>query len=636
MEQGTRQDSTLETIGRETSEGSHIAWRVLAADIGTTMTKVTVFEKEAGQWRILGKASAPTTVEPPDSDVMIGLREAMGKLETWTGVRLLDGARLIAPRLKDGGVDLFVATSSAGGGLQVLVAGLTKEITVESGHRAALGAGAIVSQILSLRDAGADFDTIERIRDQKVDMILVTGGTDGGNVRDVLSLVELLAIANPTPRAGGSAKMPLVYAGNDKARDYVSEMVGDVMEVTFADNVRPNVETEAFYSARTVIHRIFLNHVMAHAPGFKTLTTWAEGLVKPTPVSVGDALTLISRALTGKGTSGTTGMNLLGVDIGSATTDVYSVINGEFYRTVSAGLGMSSGIGSVPQGTRPQEVAKWLPWEAGEDLVRNWNLNKMLRPTTIPQTPRELVLEQAFAKETLRTALDHHRSLVVGLKGVRKQRMIGDVFNQAGTGESLVNLLRTRIIVGSGGALSGAPRPGQALMMLLDGFEPQGVTDLLADTGAFLAHLGILIDVLGEDGAQRLLEDLMAQGYLLTLGTVVAPVGPRVSPGTTVAKVKMKEASREELHEVIAGELVTIPVNPGAQMEVIPRRDFDVGSGRGYPLVTQVRGGKVGLILDGRGRPLTFPSNVYLQRQMARKWYMALGAYPEEVLLAAD
>lgn len=590
--------------------------RILAVDIGSTTTKTILFEKTSGGWVLLGKTMAPTTVEAPHNDVMIGLKSAIGKLEKRTGVTVLHGSRLIKPSGAGEGVDLVLVTSSAGGGLQMVVTGLMKEITAESAHRAALGAGAVVSDVISLDDTRSVVERVDRLKRLRPDMILVTGGTDGGNISEVAAMAEMVAMANPEPRFGKDFKIPVVFAGNVDARSYVADVFKDVMDVTYTDNVRPVLEEEVLDPARREIHRLFLEHVMMHAPGYKTVLSWAEGNVKPTPMAVGNILSYFSRMRN---------QDVLGVDVGGATTDVFSVIDGKLYRTVSANLGMSYSMGNVLAEASPEAVLRWLPFDADENLVRNWNFNKMIRPTTLPQTIEELVLEQAVSREALRLSLGHHRSLIRGLKGIKKKRSVGDVFNQEGTGETLVDLLKIGAIVGSGGVLSYAPRRSQAAMILLDGFQPEGVTDLFVDSQFLLPHLGVLVDVDPEAA-----EEILLREALVPLGTAVCPVGPAVPPGTVIARVRLGG----ETYDVVSGDLRVVPVDPGRERycEVVPSREFDAGAGKSNPLSWQVLPGPTGLILDGRGRPLKLPDNDRDRRALVRRWYRTFSAYPADFL----
>src|SRR5205823_5224678 len=161
------------------------------------------------------------------------------------------------------------------------------------------------------------------------------------------------------------------------------------------------------------------------------------------------------------------GLAVVGVDIGGATTDVFSVFRAPeagdpeatvFNRTVSANLGMSYSVSNVMAEAGIENILRWVPFPVDEVELRNRIKNKMIRPTTIPQTLEDLVIEQAIAREALRLAFEQHKALAVGLKGVQTERTISDIMTQAQTGSTLVDLLDLGLLVGSGGVLSHAPR----------------------------------------------------------------------------------------------------------------------------------------------------------------------------------
>ena len=193
----------------------------------------------------------------------------------------------------------------------------------------------------------------------------------------------------PKPRFGAE-KTPLIYAGNIDARDYLESIVGDSMELICIDNIRPTMETEHLHPVRSVIQEIFLRHVMSGAPGLRTLSLWAQDKVQPTPVAVGKALTQFAQQKGG---------NIIAVDVGGATTDIFSIIDGGLYRSVSANVGMSYSMGNLLEQINPDMVNQWLPRIQDDALVRNWHLNKMIRPSTLPQTMQELILERVSQRK---------------------------------------------------------------------------------------------------------------------------------------------------------------------------------------------------------------------------------------------
>jgi len=195
---------------------------VLATDCGSTTTKAILIEKVGDEYRLIVRGEAPTTVEAPFEDVTAGARNAIREVEELTGKTLLDEKGVITPRRPDGtGVDIYMSTSSAGGGLQMMVAGVVKTMTAESAARAALGAGAIVMDVISVDDGRKPHEKIQRIRHLRPDMILLSGGIDGGTITHVVEIAELISAAEPKPRLGIGFKLPVIYAGNKDARPHI-------------------------------------------------------------------------------------------------------------------------------------------------------------------------------------------------------------------------------------------------------------------------------------------------------------------------------------------------------------------------------------------------------------------------------
>ena len=292
---------------------------ILATDCGSTTTKAILIELTEDGYRLKARGEAPTTVEAPFEDVTKGVLNAIGEVEELTGMKLLDGDKIIRPRKGEReGVDVYVSTSSAGGGLQMMVAGVVKAMTGESAERAALGAGSIVMDVLASNDGRLPHQKIERIRQLRPDMILLSGGIDGGTISHVVALAEVLAAANPRPRLGQNYKLPVIYAGNNKARENIKETLGEITDLTVVENIRPILETENLGPSRNKIHDLFMEHVMAQAPGYRTLMSWTDAPIMPTPGAVGSLIEMIAREEK---------ISVVGVDIGGATTDIFSVFS---------------------------------------------------------------------------------------------------------------------------------------------------------------------------------------------------------------------------------------------------------------------------------------------------------------------
>ncbi len=600
--------------------------RILATDCGSTTTKAILIEKEGDEYRLKVRGEAPTTVERPAEDVTKGVLNAVGEVEELSKIKLLDG-ETVKHRDGEDGTDIYLSTSSAGGGLQMMVAGVVKSMTGESAQRAALGAGAIVMDVLASNDGRLPHEKIEAIRRLRPDMILLSGGIDGGTISHVAELAELIGAADPKPRFGSGFKLPVIYAGNKDAREICCTVLEEKTDLYVVDNLRPVLEKENLGPARHEIHNLFMEHVMAQAPGYSKLMTWTDEPIMPTPGAVGEIIQAIAEI---------NDIEVIGVDIGGATTDVFSVFKpkGEdekkdeyiFNRTVSANLGMSYSISNVVAEAGLENIMRWVPFTVDERDLRDRIRNKMIRPTTIPHSLRELIIEQAISREALRLAFEQHKSLAVGLKGIQQSRTISDAFAQTSTGATLVDMTTLDMLVGSGGVLSHAPRRAQAGLMLVDGFMPEHITFLAVDSIFMMPQLGVLSKVMPEAATQ-----VFDRDCLVRLGSCVAPVG-HAKEGQTCLKIKGEVPGLGNIDEEIKyGDmrLLPMPVGAKARFKLEPARGFDIGAGKGDAREVNLEGGVVGVIFDCRGRPFQLPTDETKRVESITGWLTNLDIYPK-------
>lgn len=596
---------------------------VLATDCGSTTTKALLFQRTDAGWRQTHRGEAPTTVEEPVADVTVGALNAFSEIEELSGRRILaaesaDGPFEITGTDPAHGIDLYLSTSSAGGGLQMMVAGIVDRMSTESAERAALGAGAIVMDAISADDGREDHEKVERIRHVRPDIILLTGGVDGGARSHLVELAEIIVAASSRPRFGDTLKLPVIYAGNREVAEEVREILGGTAQVVVVDNVRPALERENLGPAREAIHELFLSHVMSHSPGYGKLLSWTPVPVMPTPAAVGDMVQTFARQRNAQ---------VLCADIGGATTDVFSVFNDRsgtpiFNRTVSANYGMSYSVANVLIEAGAESIRRWLPFALDPSEVRDRLRNKMIRPTSIPQTLEDLWLEQAVCREALRLSLQHHRSLAVGLSGMQQRRSIADIFSQQANRYELVDLLRLDLVIGSGGVLSHAPHRLAAALMMLDGFGLSGVTQLTVDSIFMMPHLGVFASVHPAAAQEIFLKDC-----IVNIAHAIAPIFNAAKLGSQrdLAEVRFNGSA---LGTVRRGELAVIAAPPGTRgvLEAIPlHKAVTVSADEGGLYKREIEVGAHGFVLDGRNRPIELPEAEGERVEFQRRCFANLG-----------
>lgn len=552
----------------------------LLIDCALRTTAVLVEDKDTGP-RLLARGEARTTLHP-EGDVMLGVCAAVRQVEETAGRHLLsagESPRVICPPDGQGnGVSQVLLTSSVGGGLQMMVAGLVRIMTAESAERAALGAGANVLDVIAIDDGRLPHERIQRMRELRPDMFLFGGGVDNGNQGDVLEFAREIAQAD-------LPEMPIVYAGNVAARQAVLETLGSEYDVHMVENLRPRLEAEVLEPTREKLHELYMQHVVSRAPGFARLSQWSDQPIMP---STG-AVSRLMESLAGR-----SGQNIIGVMVGDSTTDVFSVFDGRFTRTVSADLGLGYSIANVVVRAGMEQVMRWLPFSPGRDELMDHLRNKMLHPAGQPDDQRDLSIQQAAAREAMRLGLAEHRLRAMRLRGVHQERDIASIFDQHS--KSLVDMNQLELIVAAASVFQWADDRENA-QLLLDALQPQGTTELAIDQLITSPHLGVLAVV-----NPAVAEQVYQRDSLRHLGVAVCPIG-KITAGAPCLTVQVQaEGQSPERQTITGGQVSFLPAAAGSKVTIEPQAGLDVGAGRGRRREMIMGATTLGLIIDTRKR----------------------------------
>ncbi len=440
---------------------------VLLIDFGSTYTKVTIVDLESEN--IVGTARAGTTIE---TNIMDGMKAALAQIPEpaggWNFVRKL-------------------ACSSAAGGLKMIASGLVKELTAEAARRAALGAGARVLEVFSYELTQKDLD---RVILSKPDILLLAGGTDGGNREVILKNAEMLSTL--------PVSLPVVIAGNK----VVSGQAADILRkrhtpVVIADNVMPELGVLSVESARLAIREVYLTHII-QAKGLDKAEEFLERIMMPTPSAVLSAAELLAQ-----GYGSEPGMGeLIIVDVGGATTDVHSIAKGDpskpsvmlkglpepyVKRTVEGDLGMRYSSEALVE-TAGKRLMDNLGW-TDDQVLDQLSLYKE-DPWRIPQTAEEAKFDVAMGRIAVGLAVDRHVGTIEVV-----YTPFGASYVQNGK-----DLTPLAVVIGTGGVLLHHSDPLEILRGAV--FNPQEPTILKPQDPSFyldkeyiLAAMGLLREV---------------------------------------------------------------------------------------------------------------------------------------------
>jgi hypothetical protein len=556
--------------------------KYILVEIDNKSTKAALVDNVNGEYKLVGAATSSTTVEAPYLDVTKGVVEAIHAIEKTSDQTILQSG------IPSQDYSLL-CSSNASGGLHMVVADLMSMISGESAQRAALGAGALLMDEFSLDDNRPDYQKVSKLRSLKPDILLLAGGTDGGNVKEVLGMTGIIRDADVKARFGAQYQLPVIYAGNIDIQDQVKEVLSDDGYATkLVENVRPVIDKENLGPAREGIYDAYMEHVIIHSPGFEKLSNWTTNHILPSQAALGRILYAYAQSR---------GIYLIGVDIGSETTDIYSVFNNIFNRSLSADIGLTYGISNIMKETGIPNIQRWLPGTTDERSIRNIVGNLMIAKNENLGS-EELVVKSAVAREAIRLGLEEHKKIACRLKGVVLNRTMADMFSQA-LEATLIDMMKTQVIIGLGDFFSKQSLEYSAAV-LIDALQPGGLTEIYIDNTGLMAPLGNLL-MHNENAALHLLND----ACLSNVGVCIAPRGSlrEGEAALTIYMVKGDGSKQEKIVNFGEFRVIHLPQGELTDIILVPNK-LDLGAGKGKPVKRSISGGNLGVIIDTRGRPL--------------------------------
>lgn len=574
---------------------------MLAIDVGAANTRAVLFDVIEGEYRFVASGSAPSTAESPFRDVSEGARNAIQALQGILKRNLLDVSRgLILPSQPDGsGVDALVVTVSAGPAVRTLVVGLLKDVSLESARRLTESTYTRVIDSVSLGGHRKPEQQIDTILRQRPEMVIIAGGTNGGASRSVQKLLEPIGLASYLLP---EEKRPAVlFAGNDKLVDEVKALVGSLAShLHFSSNIRPSLDTEDIPPAESELAQMFIKIRKKQLKGLDVLDLWAGGHTLPTAFATGRMVRFLSNVYgSPKG--------LLSVDLGASSTVIAAGFKNKSVLKVYPQFGQGENLTGLLNYTSLEDILRWSTLDIPPTTLIDFLHQKALYPATIPATKEDLVVAQSVAKQ----------SLFLAMREARK-----DFPKDAAFIKPTLTPLFDPIIAG-GAALSDASRPGQSLLLLLDSVQPVGISTVILDQNNLMPLLGAAGSV-----NNILPVHVLESGAFLSVGTVVCPV-VTTRYGASILKAKVVYENGAEANvDLKYGFLEVLPLASGesGRLTIQPARSVDIGFGPGRGVKNmQVNGGALGVVFDGRGRPLDMPSDPVRRRELIKKWDWTLG-----------
>ncbi len=573
---------------------------LLAVDVGAANTRAVLFDVVEGEYRFMASGTAPSTAEAPLKDVSEGARQAIRNLQALLGRPLLDTQNnLITPSQPNGsGVDALVVTLSAGATIRTVIVGLLKDVSIESAHRLTESTYARIVETIGLNDQRRPDQQIDSIIRMRPDLIVITGGTDGGASRSIKKLLEPVGLASfllPEEK-----RPAVLFAGNEKIGDEVRDLFGPLTaSLHLSPNVRPSLETEDLEPAQRELAHMVVGLRKRQIKGVDLLDQWSDGHILPTAYATGRMVRFLAKVYGSK-------KGILVVDIGASAALISAGFKDKSTLNVYPQFGLGENLPGLLNYTSLEDILRWSPLDISTGVLRDYLYQKSLYPSAIAATKEDLAIAQSVTRQALYLAMQSARR---------------DFPRNIATIKPNLTPLFEPILAG-GGALSDALRPGQGLLILLDSLQPVGVTTVILDQNN-------LLPLLGAAASQNniLPVQVLESGAFLSVGTVVSPV-VTAKYGTPILLGKLTyENGVEARVELKYGSLETLPLQSGevGKLAIQCLRGANVGFGPGRGGTIPVSGGALGVVFDGRGRPLDLPSDPVRRRELIKKWNWTIG-----------
>ena len=560
----------------------------ISIDFGSVHTRALLFDIVDGVYRLVSRSETRSTDGFPWNDLAIGMDRAIKEIEEATGrtITTNDGT-IISPEADNfTGVDTVSITASIGRPLRAILIGLMPDVSIASALRATAGTYIDVAGMITLDDGCSEQERMNTIMLAIPDIILIVGGTESG-AQD--AVIELSKVAQLAISLIDKLRRPtVIYAGNSGNAEAIQALFGQLTSVLVADNLRPELDIEELDSARLQLAQAFDQYKETHNESFAKISEMSETGVLPTAQSFTTIVEYLGKSHSRK---------VIAVDMGSSSSIVAASIDAHHNISIRTDIGMGHSAELLLGVVGADAVKQWLPFYASDTELMTYAANKALRPATVPMDLREIHIEHAFMKAGLAQAIVDARP----------------------TWKTDSGIIPFDVVIGSGNSFTNLGNYGYTTLLLLDAIQPGGITQVKSDPYGAVASMGA-VALQNAEAVVQLLEG----GVLDDLGTVVCPTGkPRQDRNAITVTLKFEDG--ETLKETVkGGHLWHYPISPTETVEVRVKCTGNLTiNGRSRAKFT-VTGGKMGLIIDARGRPIALGARPQDRAKQIPMWISEL------------
>ncbi|MEI6288939.1 MAG: glutamate mutase L [Chloroflexota bacterium] len=571
----------------------------LAVEIGSVNTRAAFFDTIDGKYRYISTGFSSSTANFPISNAMTGVFFAIENLQELIGKQLLDkDRRLIIPSRSDGsGVDHLVTLISNGKPIKILTAGLLPDVSMESLINLSQTTNSVLVDSIDLKDDRLPDEQVDSIVQNIPDLILLAGGSEGGAANTIQNILDILGL--------GIYLLPvtkhpdILFSGNSEFAKIVQHSLKNIAnQVYVCPNIRPTMEIEDIKPAQVKLAEVVANIKLRQMPELEIMAKLSTLSPMPSSFSHGRMIRFLSSYFGSR-------RGVLGVDIGGSGISTAFSISGDLQLNACPELGLGEPSGSLLEFTTVEEISRWLCLPVSGSTVRNYLAQKSLYPGVIPSTREELAVEYAVIRQNLNLSV----------------QWMNKRFAQNFHGEQVLLPSFEQIVV-SGSAITNAENDAQKLLLILDGLQPNGISQIYIDQYNLLAMLGAIAEIDSLIPIQ-----IIDSGVLYPLALVIAPVQFDDKPGQGIS-INISGAGETSIsRQVMMDELVLIkiPESQKVTIKITSINGLDFGIDSGKEAEFEIAGSKMGVVIDLRKRPLQLPENAEDRINQLQKWSACLG-----------
>ncbi len=573
---------------------------ILAVDFGSVHTRVLLFDIVDGEYRLVANRQTKSTAGAPVDDLAVGLRQALGEIASASGRRFFDPrGELIKPEQSDRvGVDYCITTASAGAGIRTALLGLLPDISIKPAGRAGVPFYFNVVAEIHLDDGMNDRARVNRIVDSRPDLVLVSGGTDGGARSAMLQMLNLLREAVMAMPAG--LRPTIIYAGNNSLAQSARDLLSQLVEVMVAPNIRPTSRRLTPEPLLAALDQYYHEFSLTRGGAYRNIAGMSDSGITPTARGYETMTAFFARSH---------GVDTLTIDLGGSKSLLSFAAKGELRTVVRTDIGMGQSAASTLELVGEGAVKQWLPFHARRDELAQHALKKGLRSAAAALDMRERYIDYAL----LRAGIGYL------LEALRADQLAGS---------RPVDLTRLGLVITSGATITGSGQGALDMLLLADALDLQGVVNFKADRHGALPALGVLSAT-----EPMAVVQLLEGGLVEHVGSLIR-AGGRATPGKTALKLHIRSSNGKTLdREIAVGDVWHLPAPPGSSVEIRVQTARGIRIGDKRRLNMQLRGGRGGLLFDARLDRAPAEESITERAVKMLRWFAAVSGESQPVMI---